>query len=508
MKLNLRIKLIGGFIIILFLMVVVGGLGIYTSKTIQNRLKRAVEQDVKPANILGDVARRFGFIRSNSLMHMCTASIDDMDRYESEIIDWEGMVNTDLDNLENIFKDRATLDKLSEFRAARDTYLRIWREQVVPLSRANRDEETFTLVRTTGAAGTVAREAMYKLDELNNANVAAASHRLELAEQDFRKSQMIALAVILAAIMLGVAFAIKQSSNIAGAVNTVSKAARLVAAGDFDQRVTVKTGDEIESMADSFNTMTSNMKKMVEELQNEITERKLAEETLAASKAYTESIIQNFLDTLIVVDAKAKIKTVNPATIHLLGYTEEELIGQPVSIIFAEEEEEEVNRFFQFFKEPEKSKALDPKDAIRNKELNYKTKDGQLIPMSFNASVLTDEAGKVAGVVAGAKDITDIKKAEEAKRKTEENFRKVIENIFRFIPEGLLVFTDKLNLFRENKAFKDIINKYADKLNYTEQELTEIIIEQVKNRIINEDYAEIRIPQNRDRKTKNKQNNL
>jgi len=82
---------------------------------------------------------------------------------------------------------------------------------------------------------------------------------------------------------------------------------------------------------------------------------------------------------------------------------------------------------------------------------------------------------------------------EEARRKSEEQFMKVIENIFKFVPEGLLVFTDKLNLFKKNKAFQDIVKKYSNKLNYTEQELTEIIIQQAKNRIINEDYTEIRI---------------
>jgi len=86
---------------------------------------------------------------------------------------------------------------------------------------------------------------------------------------------------------------------------------------------------------------------------------------------------------------------------------------------------------------------------------------------------------------------------EEARRKSEERFRKVIENIFEYVPEGLLTFTNKLNLFRINKAFQDVVQKYSGKLNYTEQELTEIIIEQVKNRIINEDYTEIRIPKKR-----------
>ncbi|MFH1633770.1 MAG: PAS domain-containing protein, partial [Chloroflexota bacterium] len=189
----------------------------------------------------------------------------------------------------------------------------------------------------------------------------------------------------------------------------------------------------------------------------DITERKAAKDALAASKAYTESIIQNFLDTLIVVDTQAKIQTVNPATCRLLSYAEEELKGQSVRMLFAEEEEEEeeVKRVFQFFREPEKAKTPHPQDTIRNRELTYKTKDGRLIPMSFNASMLTDEAGHVTGVVAGAKDITDIKQAEEAKRIIEVKFRNVIENIFKFVPEGLLVLTDKLNVFRRNKAFED-----------------------------------------------------
>lgn len=223
----------------------------------------------------------------------------------------------------------------------------------------------------------------------------------------------------------------------------------------------------------------------------DITERNQLYAELEAAKTYTESIIQNFLDTLIVTDMEAKIKTVNPATCRLLGYTEEELIGQPVSIIFAEEE---VRQFFRFFRDPRNKEALNMQGTIRNRQFTYKTKDGRLIPMSFNASVMKDEAGNVTGVVAGAKDLTEIKQAEKARLKIEKHFREVIENIFKFVPEGLLVFTDKLNLLRENKTFMDIVREYSAKLNYTEQELMEIIVKQVKDRIVKEDdRGEIRI---------------
>ena len=193
----------------------------------------------------------------------------------------------------------------------------------------------------------------------------------------------------------------------------------------------------------------------------DITERKRAEDAVIASKTYTESIIRNFLDTLIVVDPEAKIQTVNPETCDLLGYTEEELIGQPVSIIFAEEEEEEEEgRLFQFFRESEKAEALRPQDAIRNRELTYKTKDGRLIPMSFNASALTDEAGNVTAVVAGAKDITELKLAEAEIRKE----RTFSGNIIATVPDSLLVLDKDLKIKSPNRSFYEAFQTEAEKV--------------------------------------------
>ena len=189
----------------------------------------------------------------------------------------------------------------------------------------------------------------------------------------------------------------------------------------------------------------------------DITERKKAEEAFIASKNYTESIIQNFSDTLIVVDAEAKIKTVNPATCNLLGYTKEELIGQPVSIIFAEEE---VYRLFQFFRKAEGVKDIHNQNTIRNRELTYKTKDSKLIPMSFNASILIDENGNVTNVVAGAKDITDLKHA-EAEIKKEKIFSK---NIVATVPDSLLVIDKDLKINSANLTFYETFQTKSEKV--------------------------------------------
>jgi nitrogen fixation/metabolism regulation signal transduction histidine kinase len=92
-------------------------------------------------------------------------------------------------------------------------------------------------------------------------------------------------------------------------------------------------------------------------------------------------------------------------------------------------------------------------------------------------------------------DITEHKKAVENLRRKDEHHRAVIENIFRFVPEGLLVFTRKLNLMKQNKAFEEIVRKYAERLGYTQEELAEKIIEQLRGRITSGDTTEIRIPE-------------
>ena len=223
-----------------------------------------------------------------------------------------------------------------------------------------------------------------------------------------------------------------------------------------------KNGNELILLWNSANVYSSDGKNLIATIAQgtDITRRKRAEEELSASPAYTESIIRNFLDTLIVVDTEAKIKTVNPATCNLLGYTEEVLLGQPITIFFAEEEEEEVRRFFQFFREPEKVENLRTQDTVRNRELNYKTKDGRLIPMLFNASVLFDEMGKITGVVAGAKDITDIKRAEAVIRR-EKNFS---ENIVATVPDSLLVIDKDLRIKSANRTFYETFRTEPEKV--------------------------------------------
>jgi PAS domain S-box-containing protein len=100
-------------------------------------------------------------------------------------------------------------------------------------------------------------------------------------------------------------------------------------------------------------------------------------------------------NSLLVVNKDQTIRTANQATYELLGYTPEELIGKPFSLIFAEGYYNDIGL-----------DELINKGFTRNVETTYISKYGQKIRMLFTASVIFNERGKFEGIVCLAQDIT------------------------------------------------------------------------------------------------------
>ncbi|MEW6163409.1 MAG: HD domain-containing phosphohydrolase, partial [Nitrospirota bacterium] len=128
------------------------------------------------------------------------------------------------------------------------------------------------------------------------------------------------------------------------------------------------------------------------------------------AKDYIDSIIKSMIDTLIAISPKGKILTINQATCELLGYQADELMGKPVGLIFAEEEEEE-----ELFKGTRLEKLIE-EGSIRDYDMTYKTKAGEKIPVSFSGSVMRDKEGSLIGVVGIARDMREIKRLMEKEK--------------------------------------------------------------------------------------------
>jgi len=154
-----------------------------------------------------------------------------------------------------------------------------------------------------------------------------------------------------------------------------------------------------------------------------------------------ENIISTMADSLILLDRQGNIATVNKAALDLSGYGKDELTGKSVEIFFREKD----------FKSTLLDKAI-KKEAINNDELNFKTKTARNIPVIFSSSVMLDKARGIVGIVCIIKDNTQRKQAEEAVKKSHQEFA----NLFNSNPEALIYLDENENILNVNPRFTEL----------------------------------------------------
>ena len=134
----------------------------------------------------------------------------------------------------------------------------------------------------------------------------------------------------------------------------------------------------------------------------DITKRKKIEEKIELASLYNRSLIEASLDPLVTIGPDGKVTDVNKATEIVTGYSRNEIIGSD---------------FSDYFTEPEKAKKGYKKvfkdGFVKDYPLEIQNLNGHNIPVLYNASVYKDEFGKVVGVFAAARDISQIMETEK-----------------------------------------------------------------------------------------------
>jgi PAS domain S-box-containing protein len=223
---------------------------------------------------------------------------------------------------------------------------------------------------------------------------------------------------------------------------------------------------------------------MILEMDIDITERKKAEEVLQESEEKYRALVENS-PSFIAIYQEGTLKYVNKAMCERLGWTFEEMTSvsfNPIEKIIPQRLQSQLRENI--------AKRLSG-ESIPPYEFIIKARDGSEIPVIISAQAIL-YGGKLADEVIHT-DITERKQAEEEKRRLEERSRKVVEDIFRFIPEGVLVFSRKMELLRQNQAFRELVSGYAKRLGFAEDELENLIIDKIKAGMGDKKIKEIRI---------------
>ncbi|MCX6153561.1 MAG: PAS domain S-box protein [Candidatus Kapabacteria bacterium] len=160
------------------------------------------------------------------------------------------------------------------------------------------------------------------------------------------------------------------------------------------------------------------LERINEELQEEIEERKRADEALIESETKLRAMFNSSRDAIGVSKTGIHI-FVNPSYIKLFGYeAEEELIGTSILDCIAPSHHQEIT---------EKVKRRAAGEQVpRFYETRGKRKDGTEFDLEINVStyMLNEEIHTLVNI----RDITEQKQAEEALRRSEDNYRDLVEH--------------------------------------------------------------------------------
>jgi PAS domain S-box-containing protein len=193
-------------------------------------------------------------------------------------------------------------------------------------------------------------------------------------------------------------------------------------------------------------------------LKAENEKKKLAEEALKKSEEQFRLITENTTDNIALVtfDLKAKYVYVSPSIKSVFGYDPEDLLGKT---------------FFDFI-HPDDKKALFPllkkyvnmkiKKLLTGKESNvsetiefrFKDKTGNWHFMQSTVNIVGKQ------LLSVARDITEKKKAEEALKESEENFKDMSENS----PDGVIIADENGKIIYVNPQVEKITGYSSEEL--------------------------------------------
>jgi PAS domain S-box-containing protein len=138
------------------------------------------------------------------------------------------------------------------------------------------------------------------------------------------------------------------------------------------------------------------------------------------------AIIESAEDAIISKTLNGIITSWNNGAERIFGYTADEVIGKSVLILIPPDHHNE---------EPAIISKIKDGERIEHYETVRVTKHGKIIDISLTVSPIKDADGKIIGASKIAREITDIKRAEEKLGLSEERYR----TLFNSIDEGFCI---------------------------------------------------------------------
>jgi PAS domain S-box-containing protein len=135
------------------------------------------------------------------------------------------------------------------------------------------------------------------------------------------------------------------------------------------------------------------------------------------------ALISSSDDAIVVKSLDGVIATWNPGAMRIYGYTSDEVIGQPMTMLCPPDRRGEIASILAKVKNGER---------VSHYETIRRRKSGDTFPASISVSGISDEFGNMIGAASIARDITEQNRSAEALARRNDEIERTNEKLTRF----------------------------------------------------------------------------
>lgn len=168
--------------------------------------------------------------------------------------------------------------------------------------------------------------------------------------------------IVIVGLLIIIIMTIFITKNVSQPIKNLLEATTRRAKGELGFRAKKVSEDELGVLTDSFNKMCDDM------------------DNVAVSKDYLEKIFGGISESIIIVDLDFVIRRVNSATLNILGYNNNEVVGESFAKIFKD--------YSLFFDNISLAELVNYGKVLTSREVVYKSKGNDNLPVSISASAI------------------------------------------------------------------------------------------------------------------------
>ncbi len=234
---------------------------------------------------------------------------------------------------------------------------------------------------------------------------------------EMTRSRRLTAAASVTIFLLGILGVYVLGRVITAPLKEIVRIADRISEGDLNERVQIKTNDELGKLGRSFNQMVDSLKIAYQQLESanstlayhsqdlqaEVAQKRKAEEAMRASEAKFRAVVEHATDVVAVLDENGRIRYMSPASIQMMGVAPEFLIDSIAGDHLHDADRDAFERAL--------SRGSEGKAGVIEVEARWRHANGMWRYLAFRGRDLEGFAG-IDGLLFNVTDVTDTKRVQ------------------------------------------------------------------------------------------------